>query len=108
VNITSFSYVLLRQPAGPRPRRVDGDLATPIRSKEKLLDPACVKVVFDDRGRAFVFQPQPNTPMLARGRTVLAGRHPSGHFHQHIGLYAYRRDFLFAARRPSRSDAEKL
>jgi 3-deoxy-manno-octulosonate cytidylyltransferase (CMP-KDO synthetase) len=27
-------------------------LATPIRSREQLLDPACVKVVFDSQGRA--------------------------------------------------------
>jgi 3-deoxy-manno-octulosonate cytidylyltransferase (CMP-KDO synthetase) len=67
-------------------------LATPIRSRAKLEDPACVKVVFDDRGRALYFSrsviPRPrewDEAWLARTPAV---------FHQHIGLYAYRRDFL--------------
>ena len=37
------------------PRAVMSTLATPIRRREQLEDPACVKVVFDQRGRALYF-----------------------------------------------------
>ena len=36
-------------------------LATPMPSAEQLANPACVKVVFDDAGRAHVLQPQPDS-----------------------------------------------
>ena len=37
------------------PTAVMSTLATPIREKTKLHDPACVKVIFDSRGRAIYF-----------------------------------------------------
>lgn len=81
-------------------------LATPIRSREKLLDPACVKVVFDDRGRALYFSRSP-IPYARSWQDSLLTDSPA-HFHQHIGLYAYRRDFLLRLAELPRSDAEKL
>jgi len=81
-------------------------LATPIRSRDKLNDPACVKVVFDDRGRALYFSRSPIPHARTWADTLLDENPP--HFHQHLGLYAYRRDFLLQFANLPRSDAEKL
>ncbi len=74
------------------PGAVMSTLATPIRSREQLEDPACVKVVCDDAGRALYFSrsviPHPREWDDSR----LRAEPPV--FLQHIGLYAYRRDFL--------------
>jgi 3-deoxy-manno-octulosonate cytidylyltransferase (CMP-KDO synthetase) len=67
-------------------------VATPIRDHAKLDDPACVKVVIDRRGRALYFSrsvvPHPRdwTEAMLSAEPAL--------FHQHIGLYGYRRPFL--------------
>ena len=74
------------------PAAVMSTLATPIRSREKLLDPACVKVIFDQRRRAIYFSRAPIPFARSWDDALLAADPP--HFHQHIGLYAYRRDFL--------------
>lgn len=49
----------------------------------ELANPNCVKVVFDDFGKALYFSRSP----LASGN--------SGEFFKHIGIYAYRREALF-------------
>jgi 3-deoxy-manno-octulosonate cytidylyltransferase (CMP-KDO synthetase) len=67
-------------------------LATPIRSKDQLNNPACVKVIFDDRQRAIYFSRAP-IPFARNWDDALLDAEPP-HFFQHIGLYAYRRDFL--------------
>jgi len=67
-------------------------LATPIRSRSQLKDPACVKVVFDSLGRAMYFSRSP-IPHARRWSDDLLGADPPNFF-QHVGLYAYRRDFL--------------
>jgi len=84
-------------------------LATPIRAPEQLTNPACVKVVCDDAGRAlyfsrsqipFVRDPDPDQPF-----------NDPPVFFQHLGLYAYRREelFRFATLEPSSLEvAEKL
>jgi 3-deoxy-manno-octulosonate cytidylyltransferase (CMP-KDO synthetase) len=74
------------------PVAVMSTLATPIRTKEKLLDPACVKVVFDQHGRAIYFS-RAAIPFARNWDDSLLTAEPA-HFHQHIGLYAYRREFL--------------
>lgn len=92
-----------------RPEVMMSTLATPIRSREKLLDPACVKVVFDDRGRALYFS-RAAVPHARDWHDGLLAADPPL-FHQHIGLYAYRRDFLLrlAELPPSRLEVvEKL
>ncbi len=92
-----------------RPAAVMATLATPIRSRRQLEDPACVKVVFDSAGRALYFSRSP-IPCAREWDDALLTADPP-HFYQHVGLYAYRREFLLelAARRPSRLEqVEKL
>jgi 3-deoxy-manno-octulosonate cytidylyltransferase (CMP-KDO synthetase) len=67
-------------------------LATPIRHQTQLQDPACVKVVFDHRGRALYFS-RSVIPYPRRWDHALLESTPAT-FYQHVGLYAYRRDFL--------------
>jgi 3-deoxy-manno-octulosonate cytidylyltransferase (CMP-KDO synthetase) len=74
------------------PQAMMATLATPIRSRRQLDDPACVKVVCDAAGRALYFSrsviPHPRSwddALLTRTVPV---------FLQHVGLYAYRREFL--------------
>ena len=55
-----------------QPAAVMATLATPIRSRRQLEDPACVKVVFDASGRAMYFSRSP----IPRARRV--GRRPVG------------------------------
>jgi 3-deoxy-manno-octulosonate cytidylyltransferase (CMP-KDO synthetase) len=74
------------------PAAVMSTLATPIRRREQLLDPACVKVIFDQRRRAIYFSRAPIPFARTWDDALLAADPP--HFHQHIGLYAYRREFL--------------
>lgn len=63
-------------------------LCTPIRSRLMLIDPACVKVVFDRDERAVYFSRSP-IPYV-RDQVEFE----PGEYYQHIGIYAYRRDFL--------------
>lgn len=74
------------------PAAVMSTLATPIRQRQKLNDPACVKVVFDQHQKALYFSRAP-IPFARDWSDELLTADPP-HFHQHIGLYAYRRDFL--------------
>ena len=67
-------------------------LATPIRDRARLEDPACVKVVFDTAGRAIYFSRSPIPHARDWDDQLLADEPPL--FHQHIGIYAYRRDLL--------------
>jgi 3-deoxy-manno-octulosonate cytidylyltransferase (CMP-KDO synthetase) len=74
--------------------RTDADaqmatLATPIRSLDVWCDPNCVKVVCDKQGRALYFSRSP-IPFVRDGEPEFT----SGRFLQHLGLYAYRREFL--------------
>jgi len=75
----------------------DADMATlaaPVESAREWFDPNCVKVVRDLRGRALYFS-RAAVPWardaLARDRTAV----PEGiEVLRHIGIYAYRADFL--------------
>jgi 3-deoxy-manno-octulosonate cytidylyltransferase (CMP-KDO synthetase) len=67
-------------------------LATPIGSRRQLEDPACVKVVFDASGRALYFSRSVIPCPRQWDDSLLAARPPL--FYQHVGLYAYRREFL--------------
>jgi 3-deoxy-manno-octulosonate cytidylyltransferase (CMP-KDO synthetase) len=69
-------------------------LASPIRDREKLENPACVKVVMDADGRALYFSRSP-IPHARNWEECLLNTEPPM-FYQHIGLYAYRREFLLA------------
>lgn len=67
-------------------------LVTPIRDEKNLMDPACVKVVFDDQQNAMYFSRSP-IPFARDGWEGLLDRDPPI-FHLHVGLYCYRRSFL--------------
>jgi len=67
-------------------------LATPIRTRAMLENPAVVKVVCDRRGRALYFS-RSVIPHPREWNDALLTAEPAP-FLQHIGLYAYRREFL--------------
>ncbi len=83
-------------------------LATPIRDRDVWLDPSCVKVVGSSRGRALYFS-RASIPFHRDAEPDLAADPPPALLH--LGIYAYRRDFLlgYAALPPSPLEAvEKL
>ncbi|MGD9635142.1 MAG: 3-deoxy-manno-octulosonate cytidylyltransferase [Pirellulales bacterium] len=75
-------------------------LATPIRTPEQLANPACVKVVYDSRGRALYFSRSPipfvrdAPPSERAGASSPPAFNNPAIFFQHLGIYAYRRDTL--------------
>lgn len=88
---------LIDQVAENLAHRVDVGMATlahPIADRQTLLDPHIVKVVTDVRGMALYFSRAPvpwHRDEFLRSATTL----PSGvPFLRHIGLYAFRADFL--------------
>jgi 3-deoxy-manno-octulosonate cytidylyltransferase (CMP-KDO synthetase) len=88
------------------PTAVMSTLATPIRNQEQLLDPACVKVIFDQRRRAIYFSRAP-IPFARNWDDALLTADPP-YFHQHIGLYAYRREFLLQLASLPRAAIERV
>jgi len=88
------------------PQAVMATLATPIRRREQLEDPACVKVVVDQRGRALYFSRSP-IPYPRQWDDRLLSAEPAT-FYQHLGLYAYRRDFLLRIASLPQTPLEKL
>jgi 3-deoxy-manno-octulosonate cytidylyltransferase (CMP-KDO synthetase) len=71
------------------PDCVMGTLARPIESAEVWANPNVVKVVFDPTGRALYFSRAPVPYVREAGGGFVAGM-----AYKHIGLYAYRKDFL--------------
>jgi 3-deoxy-manno-octulosonate cytidylyltransferase (CMP-KDO synthetase) len=88
------------------PAAVMSTLATPIRSREQLNDPSCVKVVFDANGRAMYFSRSPIPHAREWDDSLLEADPP--HFYLHVGLYAYRRDFLLSLAEMNPSRLEQL
>jgi 3-deoxy-manno-octulosonate cytidylyltransferase (CMP-KDO synthetase) len=88
------------------PEAVMSTLATPIRSRRQFEDPACVKVVFDTRGRAMYFSRSP-IPCPRQWEDALLTSDPPS-FYQHVGLYAYRRDFLLELAQMPPSKTERI
>ncbi len=70
-------------------------LATPIRDEATYRDPACVKVVRSARGRALYFSRSP-IPCHRDGLPVAPPDPARPIALLHLGLYAYRRDFLLS------------
>jgi 3-deoxy-manno-octulosonate cytidylyltransferase (CMP-KDO synthetase) len=94
---------LLRDPASDM-----ATLAVPLADPEPYFSPNVVKVVCDDRGRALYFSRSPIP--LVRDGVLDFGARPA-RFLQHLGVYAYRRNFLLkiAATAPHPlEEAEKL
>jgi 3-deoxy-manno-octulosonate cytidylyltransferase (CMP-KDO synthetase) len=92
-----------------QPKAQMATLAAPIRHREQLEDPACVKVVFDNCGRALYFSRSP-IPYPREWSDLLMNADPPL-FYQHIGVYSYRREFLLqlASLPPARIEqVEKL
>ncbi len=81
-------------------------LATPIRRRDQLDDPACVKVVFDAQGRALYFSRSP-IPCPRNWEDRLLELEPPAFF-QHVGLYAYRREFLLQIPELPKSQLESI
>ncbi|MCA8984825.1 MAG: 3-deoxy-manno-octulosonate cytidylyltransferase [Planctomycetaceae bacterium] len=72
-------------------------LANPISSYEQLISPACVKVVLAANGRALYFSraPIPHSRDISANDWLAApSQYQATPWLQHIGLYAYRREFL--------------
>lgn len=69
-------------------------LATPIRDRANLDDPACVKVVRSHNGSALYFS-RSVVPHPRSWQDSLLSTDPPA-FLQHIGIYAYRREFLLS------------
>jgi 3-deoxy-manno-octulosonate cytidylyltransferase (CMP-KDO synthetase) len=88
------------------PAAVMSTLATPIRTKEQLHDPSCVKVVFDQQQRAIYFSRAPIPFPRNWDDSLLTAQPP--HFYQHIGLYAYRREFLLELASMPRAAIENI
>jgi 3-deoxy-manno-octulosonate cytidylyltransferase (CMP-KDO synthetase) len=88
------------------PTAVMATLATPIRQRKQLEDAACVKVVFDERNRALYFSRSPIPHARDWDDSLLSAEPP--HFYQHIGLYAYRREFLLQLATLRQSRLEQL
>ncbi len=88
------------------PAAVMSTLATPIRSRALLEDPACVKVVTDENGRAMYFSRSPIPHARTWSDDLLTAQRAN--FLQHVGLYAYRRDFLLKFPDLPSCSAEKL
>lgn len=87
------------------PSAVMSTLATPIRRKTQLEDPACVKVVFDGTGRALYFSRSVIPHPREWDDRLLQAEPPL--FYQHVGLYAYRRDFLLRLAALPQCDTER-
>ncbi|GAC1467640.1 MAG: 3-deoxy-manno-octulosonate cytidylyltransferase [Isosphaeraceae bacterium] len=64
-------------------------LATPIRDESTFRDPSCVKVVCSGKGRALYFS---RSPIPQHRDGIPSAGMILGHLH--LGLYAYRREFL--------------
>ncbi len=88
------------------PAAVMSTLATPIRERARLDDPACVKVVFGQAGQAIYFS-RAAIPFARTWDDALLCAKPAI-YHQHIGLYAYRRDFLLQLAELPRAQIEQV
>lgn len=92
------------------PQAMMATVATPIRDSRRLEDPSCVKVVIGANHQALYFS-RAAVPHVRGGVSALELEAEPPLFWHHIGLYAYRREFLewFAAQPPGRlEEAEKL
>jgi len=68
-------------------------IATPFRNADSIQDPSCVKVVLNDHSEAMYFSRHPIP--FARDRSIdkVLAESP-GRYLLHVGMYAYRTDFL--------------
>jgi 3-deoxy-manno-octulosonate cytidylyltransferase (CMP-KDO synthetase) len=76
-------------------------VAVPLRSRERWLDPNVVKVVTDEQGFALYFSRAPIPARRGESAEETFGD-------QHVGVYGYRRDFLFQFTSWAPSTLERL
>lgn len=88
-----------------RPDAVMATLCTPIREKWQLDDPACVKVVFNREGNALYFS-RSVIPYPRNWTDEMLNEDPPLYY-LHLGLYAYRKDFLLKLTGLPQSAAER-
>lgn len=83
-------------------------VAAPIRDASVVTSPDCVKVVMDDQQRALYFSRSP-IPFVRDGSVpqLLADSDTAPWF-LHVGLYAYRRDFLLKLTSLPTSSLERI
>ncbi len=81
-------------------------LATPIRRRTDLEDPACVKVVRSHDGFALYFSRSVIPHPRSWDDELLQAEPP--HFLQHLGIYAYRREFLLNLGQIAASPLEQI
>ena len=105
--IAGTSIDLVIQLLHDYPDAVMSTLATPIRHREQLEDAACVKVVFDAQHRALYFS-RSVIPHPRGGIRQEHFLHSPPLFYQHIGLYAYRREFLLQLSRLPQPELERV
>ncbi|MDO4571058.1 MAG: 3-deoxy-manno-octulosonate cytidylyltransferase [Planctomycetia bacterium] len=88
--------------------RMMATLATPILERERLEDPACVKVVFDPTTQRALYFTRSVVPYPREGVRDEFFDPKTPLFYQHLGIYAYRRDFLLRFCDMPRSRLEKV
>lgn len=87
------------------PQAAIATLATPIRSRTVLEDPACVKVILDHQGRAIYFSRSVIPHPRSWDDAYLTQSPPL--YLQHLGIYGYRRDFLLSVGNVPKSPLEE-
>jgi 3-deoxy-manno-octulosonate cytidylyltransferase (CMP-KDO synthetase) len=97
-HIDYVARLLLDHPDAPM-----ATLAAPFATREQVADPNVVKVVVDARGKAMYF----SRSVIPYDREH-AGVGETSHYLRHIGIYAYRRDFLLKITSLPQTPLEKL
>ncbi len=97
-HIDYLARLLLDSPDAPM-----ATLAAPFAAREQVSDPNVVKVVVDASGRAIYF----SRSVIPYDRDR-AGVGDASHYLRHIGIYAYRRDFLLRITSLPQTPLEKL
>jgi 3-deoxy-manno-octulosonate cytidylyltransferase (CMP-KDO synthetase) len=99
-SVDQLLEILEESPSSPM-----ATLAVPITSRLQWLNPNVVKVVCDDDGRARYFSRSP-VPFVRDGQPDFATE--PARFLQHLGLYAYRREFLLQLSKLPPSPLEEM
>jgi 3-deoxy-manno-octulosonate cytidylyltransferase (CMP-KDO synthetase) len=97
-HIDLLARLLVENPGVPM-----ATLAAPLRQAEQVADPNVVKAVVDRRGRAIYFSRSPIPYDRDQG-----GIGPAANYLRHIGIYAYRKDFLLQLATLLQTPLEKL
>jgi len=97
-HIDLLARLLLENPDAPM-----ATLAAPFAAREQISDPNVVKVAVDAHGKAIYF----SRSVIPYDRDR-AGVGDVGNYLRHIGIYAYRRDFLLTITSLAQTPLEKL